>query len=166
MIDLNPIQPICIAGEWRLGGGELYATCYPATGEVVARLHAANLDDVEEAIVGAQRAFCESGWAQRKPHERAAVLYRIAGLIRERAEELAQLQRLDNGKPIQETRNLVASAAATFQFFAAACETLEETITPARGDCLTMSVYEPMGVVAAITPWNSPIASEAQKLAP
>ncbi|MNQ53134.1 NAD/NADP-dependent betaine aldehyde dehydrogenase [compost metagenome] len=166
MIDLNPIQPICIAGEWRLGGGDLYESLYPATGEAIARLHAASLDDVEEAIQGAQRAFRESGWAQRKPHERAAVLYRIAALIRERSEELAQLQRLDNGKPIQETRNLVASAAATFQFFAAACETLEESITPSRGDFLSMSVYEPMGVVAAITPWNSPIASEAQKLAP
>ncbi|WP_129558362.1 aldehyde dehydrogenase [Pseudomonas aeruginosa] len=166
MIDLNPIQPICIAGEWRAGGGDLYESLYPATGEAVARLHAASLEDVEEAMAGAHRAFRESGWAQRKPHERAAVLYRIAALIRERSEELAQLQRLDNGKPIRETRNLVASAAATFQFFAAACETLEESITPSRGDFVSMSVYEPMGVVVAITPWNSPIASEAQKLAP
>ncbi|MBX5992179.1 aldehyde dehydrogenase [Pseudomonas aeruginosa] len=166
MIDLNPIQPICIAGEWRAGGGDLYESLYPATGEAVARLHAASLEDVEEAMAGAHRAFRESGWAQRKPHERATVLYRIAALIRERSEELAQLQRLDNGKPIRETRNLVASAAATFQFFAAACETLEESITPSRGDFVSMSVYEPMGVVVAITPWNSPIASEAQKLAP
>ncbi|WP_426757519.1 aldehyde dehydrogenase [Pseudomonas aeruginosa] len=166
MIDLNPIQPICIAGEWRAGGGDLYESLYPATGEAVARLHAASLEDVEEAMAGAHRAFRESGWAQRKPHERATVLYRIAALIRERSEELAQLQRLDNGKPIRETRNLVASAAATFQFLAAACETLEESITPSRGDFVSMSVYEPMGVVVAITPWNSPIASEAQKLAP
>ncbi|EKQ6346059.1 aldehyde dehydrogenase [Pseudomonas aeruginosa] len=166
MIDLNPIQPICIAGEWRAGGGDLYESLYPATGEAVARLHAASLEDVEEAMAGAHRAFRESGWAQRKPHERATVLYRIAALIRERSEELAQLQRLDNGKPIRETRNLVASAAATFRFFAAACETLEESITPSRGDFVSMSVYEPMGVVVAITPWNSPIASEAQKLAP
>jgi betaine-aldehyde dehydrogenase len=166
VIDLNPIQPICIAGEWRAGGGDLYESLYPATGEAVARLHAASLEDVEEAMAGAHRAFRESGWAQRKPHERATVLYRIAALIRERSEELAQLQRLDNGKPIRETRNLVASAAATFQFFAAACETLEESITPSRGDFVSMSVYEPMGVVVAITPWNSPIASEAQKLAP
>ncbi|HBO2624988.1 TPA: aldehyde dehydrogenase [Pseudomonas aeruginosa] len=166
MIDLNPIQPICIAGEWRAGGGDLYESLYPATGEAVARLHAASLEDVEEAMAGAHRAFRESGWAQRKPHERATVLYRIAALIRERSEELAQVQRLDNGKPIRETRNLVASAAATFQFFAAACETLEESITPSRGDFVSMSVYEPMGVVVAITPWNSPIASEAQKLAP
>jgi betaine-aldehyde dehydrogenase len=162
----NDILPICIAGQWRQGRGDRYATLYPATGEAVAHLNAASLDDVEEAIQGADLAFRTSGWAQRKPHERASVLYRIALLIREKSEELAQLQRLDNGKPISETRNLVASAAGTFQFFAAACETMEETITPMRGDNLTMSVYEPMGVIAAITPWNSPIASEAQKIAP
>ena len=158
--------PICVAGVWREGGGERYATLYPATGEPVAYLNAASLDDVEEAIQGAHQAFRTSGWAQRKPHERAAVLYRIAQLIRERAEDLAQRQRLDNGKPISETRALVASAAGTFQFFAAACETLEEVITPSRGDYMSMSVYDPMGVVAAITPLNSPIASEAQKMAP
>lgn len=160
------VLPICIAGAWRLGSGDRYATRYPATGEVVAELNAASLADVEEAVQGAHRAFLTSGWAQRKPHERAAVLYRVAELIRARAEPLAQRQRLDNGKPISETRALVASAAGTFQYFAAACETMEESITPQRGDCLTMSVYEPMGVVAAITPWNSPIASEAQKMAP
>ena len=158
--------PLCIAGQWRLGRGDRYASHYPATGEPVAWLNAASLEDVEEAVQGAHQAFLHSGWAQRKPHERASVLYRIAQLIREQAEELAQLQRQDNGKPIGETRALVASAAGTFQFFAAACETLEETITPSRGDFVTMSVYEPMGVVAAITPWNSPIASEAQKVAP
>lgn len=163
---LDQLQPICVAGEWRLGTGARYATLYPATGEAVTELHAASADDVEAAIAGAHQAFLHSGWAQRKPHERAAVLYRVAQLIREQSEELAQLQRLDNGKPIRETRALVASAAGTFQFFAAACETLEEVITPSRGDFVTMSVYEPMGVVAAITPWNSPIASEAQKMAP
>lgn len=162
----SELLPICIAGEWRLGGDDVYESLYPATGEPIARLRAASLADVEEAIAGADRAFRTSGWAQRLPHERAAVLHRVAQLIREEAESLAQKQRLDNGKPINETRNLVASAAGTFQFFAAALETLEETITPSRGAFVTMSVHEPMGVVAAITPWNSPIASEAQKLAP
>ena len=162
----NETLPICIAGNWRLGQGDRYASLYPATGEPVAWLNAASIADVEEAISGADHAFRTSGWAQRKPHERAAVLYRVAQLIRERSEYLAQRQRLDNGKPISETRALVASAAGTFQFFAAACETMEDTITPMRGDNLTMSVYEAMGVVAAITPWNSPIASEAQKMAP
>ncbi len=164
--ETHTLLPINIAGELRLGGGDEFTSLYPATGEVVARLRAPSLADVDEAIVRADHAFRTSGWARRKPHERAAVLYRVASLIRERAEPLAQRQRQDNGKPINETRNLVASAAATFQFFASACETLEETITPSRGDFMTMSLYEPMGVVAAITPWNSPIASEAQKVAP
>jgi len=93
-------------------------------------------------------------------------LHRMAALIRKNAENLAQKQRLDNGKPIMETRALVASAAGTFQYFAAALETLEDSITPSRSEFVTMSVHESMGVVAAITPWNSPIASEAQKLAP
>ncbi|WP_398497485.1 aldehyde dehydrogenase family protein, partial [Variovorax sp.] len=162
----SELLPICIAGEWRLGGGDIYESLYPATGEPIARLRAASLADVEEAIAGADQAFRTSGWAQRLPHERATVLHRVAQLIRDEAESLAQKQRLDNGKPINETRNLVASAAGTFQFFAAALETLEESITPSRGAFVTMSVHEPMGVVAAITPWNSPIASEAQKLAP
>jgi betaine-aldehyde dehydrogenase len=162
----SELLPLNIAGEWRLGGGDVYESLYPATGEPVARLQAASLADVDEAITRAHHAFLTSGWAQRLPHERAAVLHRVAQLIRAEGEELAQKQRLDNGKPISETRNLVASAAGTFQFFGAALETLEETITPSRGPFVTMSVHEPMGVVAAITPWNSPIASEAQKLAP
>jgi len=161
----HPI-PLLIAGQQRHGRGALYESHYPATGEVIARLYAADIQDVEEAVQAADHAFHTSGWAQRKPHERAAVLYRIAQLIRERAEPLAQRQREDNGKPINETRALVASAAGTFQFFASACETLEDTLTPSRGDYFSLSVHEPMGVVAAITPWNSPIASEAQKLAP
>ncbi|MDM0103983.1 aldehyde dehydrogenase [Variovorax sp. J22R24] len=162
----SELLPLNIAGEWRLGGGDVYESLYPATGEPIARLRAATLADVDEAITRAHHAFLTSGWAQKLPHERAAVLHRVAHLIREQSETLAQKQRLDNGKPINETRNLVASAAGTFQFFAAALETLEETITPSRGPFVTMSVHEPMGVVAAITPWNSPIASEAQKLAP
>ncbi|MDR2154204.1 MAG: aldehyde dehydrogenase [Burkholderiaceae bacterium] len=165
MISAEPL-PLSIAGQWRLGAGDAYDSLYPATGEPIARLRAASLDDVDEAITRAHQAFRDSGWAQRLPHERAAVLYRVAQLIREQAEPLAQKQRLDNGKPISETRALVASAAGTFQFFAAALETLQDTLTPARGPYVTMSVHEPMGVVAAITPWNSPIASEAQKLAP
>ena len=161
-----PLLPINVAGQWLPGSGEVYESLYPATGEPIARLNAAGLQDVNEAIAGADHAFRTSGWAQMLPHVRAAVLHRVAGLIRERAEDLAQKQRLDNGKPISETRALVASAAGTFQFFAAALETLEDTITPSRGAYVTMSVHEPMGVVAAITPWNSPIASEAQKMAP
>lgn len=158
--------PCCIAGIWREGAGPLYDSIYPADGSVSASLHAASADDTHEAIERAHQAFCTGDWARAKPHERARVLYRVAEGIRARREELAQWQRRDNGKPITETRALVDSAAGTFQYFAAACETLEDQVTPSRGPYLTMSVYEPMGVVGAITPWNSPIASEAQKMAP
>jgi len=160
------IMPIYVGGTWRQGRGDAYASRYPADDTVNAELAAASVDDVDEAISVADAAWRRPDWRDLMPHARAAILYRISTLIRERAEELAQLQRRDNGKPIGETRALVASAAGTFQFFAAACETLEETLTPPRGDYLTMSLHEPLGVVAAITPWNSPIASEAQKLAP
>ena len=163
---MTPRLQTLIGGRWRDGSGPLYSTEYPADGSVVAELHAASLADVDEAVQTAETARHRPNWAGLKPHQRALLLHRMAAGIRDRAEELAQLQRLDNGKPVSETRALVASAAGTFQYFAAACETLEDQVTPARGDYLTMSLHEPIGVVAAITPWNSPIASEAQKMAP
>ncbi|KAK47863.1 aldehyde dehydrogenase [Caballeronia jiangsuensis] len=157
---------IFIGGEWRQGRGNQYASIYPADQSVNAEISTANADDAREAVEIADRAFRKADWAGLKPHQRAAVLHRIAGLIEARHEALAQLQRRDNGKPISETRALVTSAASTFRYFASCLETLEEELTPSRGDYLTMSVHEPLGVIAAITPWNSPIASDAQKLAP
>ena len=155
-----------IAGRWRDASGPRYSTEYPADGSAVATLHAATPDDVNEAVQVAEHARLQPSWSRLLPHERAGILHRIASGIRDRAEELAQLQRLDNGKPVSETRALVASAAGTFQYFAAACETFEDTVTPQRGPYLSMSLHQPLGVVGAITPWNSPIASEAQKIAP
>ena len=155
-----------IAGHWRDGSAPLYTTEYPADGTPVATLHACTAADADEAVQAAEAARHKPNWAGLKPHQRATLLHKVAAGIRERAEELAQLQRLDNGKPISETRTLVASAAGTFQYFASCAETLEDAITPSRGDFISMSVHEPIGVVAAITPWNSPIASDAQKLAP
>jgi acyl-CoA reductase-like NAD-dependent aldehyde dehydrogenase len=163
---VTPRLQTLIGGRWREGSGPLYSTEYPADGSVVAELHAASVADADEAVQTAEAARHRPSWAGLKPHQRALLLHRMAAGIRDRGEELAQLQRLDNGKPISETRALVASAAGTFQYFAAACETLEDQVTPARGDYLTMSLHEPIGVVAAITPWNSPIASDAQKMAP
>lgn len=154
------------AGRWRDASGPEYTTEYPHDGSAVASLHATTADDVHQAVEFAERARLQPAWAGLKPHERASMLYRIAQGIRERAEDLARLQRLDNGKPVKECRALVASAAGTFQFFAAAAETWEDAVTPSRGDFLSLSVHEPLGVVGAITPWNSPIASEAQKIAP
>jgi betaine-aldehyde dehydrogenase len=143
-----------IAGQWRDASGAMYSTEYPFDGSVVTTLHAATVNDVNEAIEAAEAA-------RLQPHQRAAFLHKIASSIRARAEELAKLQMLDNGKPITECRGLVASAAGTFQYFAAVCETFEDPVTPQRGEYMSISMHEPLGVVGAITPWNSPIASEA-----
>ncbi len=159
-------QPILIGGAWRAGGGDVIVSHFPADGSVNAEIAGASAADVDQAVVAADRAVRDAGWRDMKPHERADLLYRVSDIIKSRAEELARLQTRDNGKPHYETRALVASAAGTFRYFAAVCETMEEEITPSRGPYNTMSVFEPMGVVAAITPWNSPIASDAQKLAP
>ncbi|GLY89894.1 aldehyde dehydrogenase [Actinoallomurus iriomotensis] len=157
---------ILVGGEWRRGAGALIETRDPATGALIAAVHGADAEDVELAVAAGRRAAADPAWRDLLPHERSRFLTRISDLITERAEDLARLQTADTGKSINETRALVASAAGTFRYFAAALETAEEALTPPRGPYLTMSVHEPIGVVGAITPWNSPIASDAQKLAP
>ncbi len=129
---------------------------------------AAGLADVEEAIAGADHAFRTSGWAQRLPHERAGVLHRVAQLIRDEGRVAgADSSAWTTASRSTRRATLVASAAGTLPVLRGrAARRVEESITPSRGAFVTMSVHEPMGVVAAITPWNSPIASEAQKLAP
>lgn len=161
------IKPIFIAGEWHHGGGQVRASYFPADGSLNAEIATANLDDVEVAIAAAEKAWRAPAWRNAMPHERAKVLYKVADLIEQRLDQLAQLQTRDNGKPIAETRGLVMSAAGTARYFAAALETFDETIPVQRShEFMTLSSHEPLGVIAAITPWNSPIASEMQKLAP
>ncbi|MFB4319501.1 aldehyde dehydrogenase [Actinomadura sp. 21ATH] len=157
---------ILVGGRWRPGSGAVVETRSPATGEVLARLRGAGPADVDEAVRAGAAAAADPAWRDVPPHERARYLVRIADLIAERADDLAALQTADTGKSINETRALVASAQGTFRYFAGALETLEDALTPPRGPYLTMSVHEPIGVVGAITPWNSPIASDAQKIAP
>ncbi|GAA1885025.1 aldehyde dehydrogenase [Streptomyces durmitorensis] len=161
-----PADEALIAGEWRRGAGAPADTVDPATGRVIATVHAVSLDEVAEAARGAAEAAADPRWRDLLPHRRALLLHRVAELIEESTDDLAALQTADTGKALTETRALVGSAAATFRYTAAALETAEEAITPSRGDYVTLSVYEPIGVVGAINPWNSPIASDAQKLAP
>lgn len=161
------VKELYIAGEWRLGRGHVIQSTFPADNSVNAEISTASPEDIEEAIVKADQAWRAPEWRNRMPHERAKILYKVADIIEARVDELSQLQTRDNGKPLAETRGLVLSAAATARYVAAACETLNDELTTQRApDFMTFSVYEPVGVVAAITPWNSPIASEVQKLAP
>ncbi|MFS0691562.1 aldehyde dehydrogenase family protein [Streptomyces nitrosporeus] len=157
---------ILIAGQWRRGAGEPLDTVDPATGRVLATVRTASVEEVAEAAEAAAFAMADPAWRDLLPHERARLLHRIAGLVEEAAGELSALQTADTGKTLTETRALALSAAGTFRYTAAALETAEEALTPSRGPYVTMSVHEPVGVVAAVNPWNSPVASDAQKIAP
>ena len=160
------LRDIFVGGTWRPGTGDALTSINPADGSVNAVVASAGAGDVDEAVNRGARAMAEPVWRGLLPHDRARVLRAISDGIAARAEELALLQLRENGKPIYETRALVASASNTFAFYAAALETLESSITPSRGPYLSMTTYHPLGVVGAITPWNSPIASDAQKIAP
>jgi aldehyde dehydrogenase (NAD+) len=153
---------ILVAGKWRTGNGARLRCVDPATGQVISTMAAASPADVDEAA----RRSGDEGWRDLLPHHRARRLVAVADLIERDAESLARLQTRNTGKTLAETRALVASAAGTFRYYAAALETMETALTPRRGPYLTMTVHEPIGLIGAITPWNSPIASDAQKIAP
>jgi betaine-aldehyde dehydrogenase len=163
---IDVADEILVGGRWRPGRGDLLEPVNPATSAVLATMHGAGTADVDDAVAAGQAAADDPAWRDLLPHQRARYLYRIGDLIDANSERLARLQTANTGKTLTETRALVASAAGTFRFFAAALETQEFALTPPRGEYLTMSLYEPIGVVGAITPWNSPIASDAQKVAP
>ncbi len=157
---------LLIGGEWRDGTGAPIRSVNPADGSINAEFAGASAADVDIAVAAGKRAMADPGWRLLKPHERARYLLDISTLISREEDRLAELQTRDTGKCVTETLALVRSAAGTFRYMAAVLETMEEALTPPRGDYLSMSIHEPLGVVAAITPWNSPIASDAQKVAP
>lgn len=159
-------KKILVAGTWRAGRGNSISSVNPYDGSVIAEIAAASADDVHDAVTAGDAAMRDPSWRSLPTHLRARVLYRVGDLIERDHEHLARLQSADNGKSISEARALVTSAAGTFRYVAACMETSDDAMPVARGDYFAMAVREPMGVVGAITPWNSPIASDAQKLAP
>jgi betaine-aldehyde dehydrogenase len=159
-------KPLLIGGEWLGGSDEVVVSVNPATGHVNYAVCAATPRHVDAAVESAQRAAVTGAWREMLPHRRARLLTKLADVIETRSEDFAQTQMRENGKVLAECRAQAAAAAATFRYYAAVCETLGSEVTPSRGAYLSMTVYEPYGVVAAITPWNSPLTMEAQKVAP
>ena len=165
---LNRQKQMLIGGE-EVGGEEgvlpLVST-NPATGLFNHEVAAAGARAAATAVENAHDAFGQRAWREMLPPQRARILGRIADLMESNREQLARLQMLENGKVWRECETQVNSAAATFRYYAGVCETTGSEVTPSRGAYLSMSVYEPYGVIAAITPWNSPMTMEAQKVAP
>lgn len=159
-------QAMLIDGKWVVDTGACIETVNPATGLPNPATCAATAEHVDAAVKAGQRAAADPAWRDALPHQRARVLSAIADGMEREADTFARLQMTENGKVWQECRNQVASAVATFRYYAAVCETSSSEVTPSRGNYVSMTTYEPYGVVAAITPWNSPLTMEAQKIAP
>lgn len=159
-----PSGEISVGGEWRRGRGAEIVSTFPADRSLNRVVAGASTEDVLDAMDRAHGA--QTAWGAMKAHERAAVLHRISDGVSRNIDRISFIQTRDTGKTLSETRALAASAAGTFRYFASVLETADETATVQRGDSLTLSMHEPIGIVSAITPWNSPIASDAQKVAP
>ncbi|WP_103332694.1 betaine-aldehyde dehydrogenase [Pseudotabrizicola formosa] len=144
--------------------GAVIEVIYPATGAVIARLHEATPALIERAVAAATRA--QTAWAATRPVERARILRRAADMIRDRGEDLARLETLDTGKPIQETR--VAdwpSGADALEYFAGLAPTVTGETIPLGGD-FVYTIREPLGVCVGIGAWNYPSQIACWKSAP
>lgn len=142
---------------------------YPYDGEVWASVPSGTATDVDRAIASARDAFEDDEWGCLLPTERAELLETIADTIGDYAEELAELETRQNGKLIREMSSQMAGLGEWFRYFAGQCRTLEGRVVPVEskdGQMFNFVRKEPRGVVAGITPWNSPLLLTTFKLAP
>lgn len=167
-----PDGQLFVDGEWRDSRtGEPWTHYHPASGEAVGTFAVAGPDDVDDAVRAARRAFDDGRWSNARARDRARLLRRYADLLRDHADELRALQALDNGVPLSFGTIYAGSvdvAADAFDHHAGWVDKAGgETLPPYQGgDHLAMTFREPIGVVAAILPWNAPFLLFAQKVAP
>ena len=147
--------------------GATFDDVSPRDGTVIASVAAGAAADVDRAVRAARRAFEAGEWALADPAQRKRVLLRLAELIDEHAEELAQLESADVGHPISDARNVdVVNARNCFAWYAEAIDKVYGEIAPTGADALALIGREPLGVVGAVVPWNYPLIITAWKLAP
>ena len=160
-------KQLFINGEWRdAAGGKTIEVVNPATEEVIAEVASAEKSDVDAAVAAA-RAALDGPWAKLSARERGKLVWKIGERLMERADEIARLETLHNGKPIFESRHIeVPAAAECFQYFAGWADKIHGETIPVKGNYLTYTLREPVGVVAAIVPWNFPLLLTAWKVAP
>jgi aldehyde dehydrogenase (NAD+) len=163
----SPMKKLLINNEWRpSSSGKTMDVVNPATEEIIAAVAAADPSDVDAAVAAA-RAALDGPWGKMSARERGRLVSRLADRLMERVDEVARLETLHNGKPISESRNIeIPAAAECFEYYAGwADKVMGETI-PVKGNYLTYTLREPVGVVAAIVPWNFPLLLAAWKVAP
>jgi acyl-CoA reductase-like NAD-dependent aldehyde dehydrogenase len=158
---------LLINNEWRpSSSGQTMEVINPATEEIIAAVAAADGRDVDAAVAAARAAF-DGPWGKMSARERGRLVRKLADRLLERADDVSRLETLHNGKPISESRNIeIPAAAECFEYYAGwADKVMGETI-PVKGNHLTYTLREPIGVVAAIVPWNFPLLLAAWKVAP
>lgn len=164
----NIDKRLLIGGKWvEASSGKSFAAEDPATGERLATVAEGGAQDVDDAVREARRAF-DGPWRKLKPYDRQRLLLRLADLVDENFEELATIETLDMGAPIARTRAAKRRVVGQIRFYAGVVTTIHgETIENSiAGDIFSYTLKEPVGVVGAIIPWNSPLLFSIWKIVP
>ena len=166
-IEIKPGR-LFIGGKWvDPTSSKVFPTINPATGEVLTQLADADERDADAAVQAASRAFREGPWPDMSAADRARMLWKIGDLIDKCNEDLGTLETLDNGKPIFESRQVdLPMAAEVFRYYAGWATKIHGETVPVGGPFLNYTLREPVGVVAAIVPWNFPLLLASWKVAP
>jgi gamma-glutamyl-gamma-aminobutyraldehyde dehydrogenase len=166
-VDLDLPRTPFVDGKFRKGGGPMMETVNPATGDVLAKISTANCEDVDFAVQKAREAFERGDWSRLHPSERKDVLIRFCKLITRRRHELAVMESLDSGKPIRDCELIdIPETIHTIKWHGELIDKIYDQTAPAGDDAISMIVREPLGVVAAILPWNFPLLMMAWKIGP
>ncbi|HEX3692710.1 MAG TPA: aldehyde dehydrogenase family protein [Solirubrobacteraceae bacterium] len=148
--------------------GRTFATLDPATGNEIARVPQGGAEDVDRAVAAARKAFDQGGWASMAASERSRLINLLADALEEHAQELAEIESLDNGKPVKLARFVdVAGTIAHLRYFAGWATKVEGGVLPVTApNMLCYTRREPVGVCGLIVPWNFPLLMAAWKVAP
>ncbi len=167
MTDLKRYQML-IDGKWvDAEDGGAFESFNPATGEAWALIPEATAGDVDRAVVAAHRAFQEGEWAKATPTGRGKYLRRLADILAERSEDLGRVETIDTGKMLKETRWQAKYIAEFFHFYAGCADKVQGATLPIdKADMYAFTMREPLGVVAAVVPWNSQLFLVAVKIGP
>jgi acyl-CoA reductase-like NAD-dependent aldehyde dehydrogenase len=157
-----------VGGRWRdAASGATLPSVNPTTDEIWSKIADATAEDVDEAVRAANTAFEDGPWRRMAPTERGRILKKIAARIPELSEHLGRTETIDTGKLYRETRWQAKNVAEVYDFYGSLADKLPGQVAPAGHDqAMSMVVYEPVGVVAAIVPWNSQLHLAAFKIAP
>ncbi len=161
-------KKLLIGGKWVAAkSGKSFETINPSNEEVLALVAEGEAEDIDEAVKSARKAFEEGKWPRMNPHERTRLLLKIADLIEKNADQLAELETLDNGKTIFESKNIdVPITAEVFRYYAGWSTKIYGETNPSTPDVFNFTLREPVGVCGQIIPWNFPLLMASWKIAP